>query len=361
MAFQGRIVSKHVGAVVMAALSAMSWAQAPTSPQVPALVLSPSSVQISPSANLAPEPKFLHFELFRNGSNVQTNFFGDENRTSLEGWNATIWPAFVGNASEYHGFLKTSITAAGLPACTFFCPIVSAQAPAGVRSDSRPLLAGEALPQSESAGLERVLNRMDDAARDFKTVEASVVWDQYQKVVNETETEKGKIYFRREGGEIQMAADFFEPDRKYVVYSGGKVQVYQPKIDQVNEYNPGKNRSDVDSFLVLGFGGGGHDLLKSYEVKALGPETINGVATEKLELIPKSERFRNNIARILLWIDAARGISVQQQLFEPDSKGGSNGDYRLAKYSEIKIKQKLPDDVFKLKTTKKTKFVSPQG
>ena len=108
-------------------------------------------------------------------------------------------------------------------------------------------------------------------------------------------------------------------------------------------------------------GGGGHDLLKSYEVKSLGPETVDGVATEKLELIPKSDRFRNNIARILLWIDPARGISVQQQLFEPDSKGGSDGDYRLAKYSEIKIKQKLPEDVFKLKTTKKTKFVSPQG
>jgi hypothetical protein len=46
---------------------------------------------------------------------------------------------------------------------------------------------------------------------------------------------------------------------------------------------------------------------------------------------------------------------VQQQFFEP------SGDYRLAKYSEIQMKQKLPEDVFKLKTTKKTKFVSPQG
>jgi outer membrane lipoprotein-sorting protein len=30
----------------------------------------------------------------------------------------------------------------------------------------------------------------------------------------------------------------------------------------------------------------------------------------------------------------------------------------LAKYSEIKINQKLPEDAFKLKTTKNTKFVS---
>jgi hypothetical protein len=66
--------------------------------------------------------------------------------------------------------------------------------------------------------------------------------------------------------------------------------------------------------------------------------------------------LRNNIARILLWIDPDRGISVQQQLFEP------GGDYRLAKYSEIKINQnKFPEDVFKLKTTGRTKFISPQG
>ncbi len=217
------------------------------------------------------------------------------------------------------------------------------------------LLAAAAWPQSDSAGLERVLNQMDAAARSFRTTEASLVSDQYQKVINESETEKGRVYFRREGGEIQMAADFAEPDQKYVLYSGGKLQVYQPKIDQVNEYNPGKDRSDVESFLMLGFGGSGHDLLKSYEVKFLGSENVNGVAAEKLELIPKSARLKNNIARILLWIDPARGVSVQQQFFEP------GGDYRLAKYSEIQINQKLPENAFKLKTTAKTRFISPQG
>ena len=216
------------------------------------------------------------------------------------------------------------------------------------------LLALATAQNTDSAGLERVLTQMDAAAKNFKTTEASVVWDQYQKVIDETETEKGKIYFRREGGEIQMAADFVEPDKKYVIYSGGKVQVYQPKIDQVNVYNPGKNRSDLESFLVLGFGGGGHDLLKSYGVKFLGSETVNGVAAERLELTPKSDRLRNNIARIILWIDPTRGIAVQQQLFEP------GGDYHLSKYSNIEINQKLPDSAFKLKTTGKTKFLSPQ-
>src|SRR5258708_9662117 len=156
------------------------------------------------------------------------------------------------------------------------------------------MAAATVWPQSNSAGRERVLAQMDTAAKNFRTTEASFVWDQYQKVIDEKETQKGKIYFRRQDNETQMAADISEPDKKYIVYSGGKVQVYQPKIDQVTEYNPGKNRSDLESFLVLGFGGSGHDLLKSYEVKSLGTETVNGTQAAKLELIPKSPRLRNN-------------------------------------------------------------------
>ena len=204
-------------------------------------------------------------------------------------------------------------------------------------------------------GLEQVLAQMDATAKKFRTAEANVVWDQYDKVINETETEKGKIYFRRESGEIQMASEFTEPNPKYVIYSGGKVQVYLPKANEVDVYDATKHRSDVESFLVLGFGGSGTDLYKSYDVRFLGTEMVSGIAADKLELVPKSVHLRNNIGRIVLWIDPKMGISVQQQFFE------SSGNYRLAKYSDIRINQKLPENAFKLKTNGKTKFVSPQG
>ncbi|MBZ5722497.1 MAG: outer membrane lipoprotein carrier protein LolA [Acidobacteriia bacterium] len=196
---------------------------------------------------------------------------------------------------------------------------------------------------------------MDTTAKNFRTTEASFVWDQYQKVVDETDTQKGKVYFRRAGNETQMVADIAEPDKKFVLFAGGKVQVYQPKIDQVTAYNAGKNRGDFESFLVLGFGGGGHDMLKSFDVKYLGTEKVDGVDAAKLDLVPKSPKVHNVFEHIVLWIDPARGISLWQQLFEP------SGDYRLAKYTDIQLNQRISDDVFKLKTTSKTKFVAPQG
>ncbi len=233
-----------------------------------------------------------------------------------------------------------------------YLAILLASAFAGAQ-DAAKCVRSTSQPQSSSE-LERVLRQMDKAASAFRSTEADFVWNQYQKVVNDTDIQKGKIYFRRQDKEIQMAADIAEPDQKYVLFSNGTVRVYQPRIDQVTEYNAGKNRADLESFLVLGFGGSGHDLLKLYDVKYLGKEKVDGVEADKLELVPKSVKVRNNVARILLWIDPSRGVSVQQQFFEP------SGDYRLAKYSDIQLNPKLPDNVFKLKTTNKTKTISPQ-
>src|SRR5512146_1669074 len=203
--------------------------------------------------------------------------------------------------------------------------------------------------------LESVLNSMDRAAATMKTVQTDFVWDQFTAVINEHDTQEGTMYFRRNGNNIEMTATITKPDTEYVLFTGGVVQIYQPKIEQVKKYDAGKNRDTFESFLVLGFGGRGHDLEKSFDVKYGGPETVSGVATQKLVLTPKSEKIRDMFQTITLWIDPARGISVQQK-FE-----SSSGDYRLATYKNIKINGKLPDDIFRLKTTGKTKVVTPQG
>jgi outer membrane lipoprotein-sorting protein len=218
------------------------------------------------------------------------------------------------------------------------------------------ILSGSlAASAQETATLDTVLQKMDAAAVHFQGAQADFVWDQYQKVVDETDTQKGTVYYRRSGQEIEMMAEIKEPDRKFVLYKAGKLQVYQPKIDQVMDYSTGGNRADVESYLVLGFGGSGQDLKKAFDVSYEGRETIDNVTTAKLQLIPKSEKFRNNISKIFLWINLSNGISVQQKFIQ------SQGDYRLAKYSKIQMPAKIGNDVFQLKTTKKTQFVSPHG
>ena len=208
---------------------------------------------------------------------------------------------------------------------------------------------------AHAQNLEAVLNAMDKAAADFKTAQTDFVWDQYQKVVDEHDIQKGVMYFRRQGADVQMAADITVPDKKYVLFSNGLISVYVPKAGQVTEYNSGKNKADFETFLVLGFGGRGHDLAKSFDVKYGGMEQVQGINAAKLELTPKSQKVSNMFQTITLWIDLARGVSVQQ-LFNEKS-----GDYRIAKYNNIKLNEKLSNDVFKLKTSGKVTYVRPNA
>ncbi len=217
--------------------------------------------------------------------------------------------------------------------------------------------SAQAAVKGDSA-LENVLYAMDRAAASFHSAETDFAWDQFESVVQEHSLQSGTMYIRGSGNKLEMAAEITRPpeEQKYVLFTDGKVQLYQPKMDQVTVYNAGKNREAFQSFLVLGFGGGGHDLYKQFDVRYLGSENVQGVHAAKLELTPKSQRVRGMFNPILLWIDPARGISVQQQFIEPGS-----GNYRLAKYSNIKINQKIPDSAFKLKTTGKTKYVTPSA
>jgi outer membrane lipoprotein-sorting protein len=224
-----------------------------------------------------------------------------------------------------------------------------------VTSFTVALSASAAAQDQKSAGLDEILKKMDEAAAHFQSAQADFVWDQYQKVVDEHDTQTGTVYYRRGGKDIEMLADIRQPDRKIVLYKDGKLQVYQPKIEQVMQYPAGANRGELESYLVLGFGGSGDDLKKSFEVTYDGEETMDGVRTAKLELIPKSEKIRGNFSKIFLWIDLSRGISVQQEFMQ------SQGDYRMAKYSGVKMNGKIGNDMFQLKTTSKTQFVSPRG
>jgi outer membrane lipoprotein-sorting protein len=219
-------------------------------------------------------------------------------------------------------------------------------------------------PQNSSGssnGLEAVLSQMDESSKSFHNAQADFEWRQYQKVVDETDIQKGSIYFVR--GENQpgdkavkgteMAAEITVPDKKNIVFAGGDLKLYQPRIDQLTLYHAGKNSGDLESFLVLGFGSRGHDLPKAFDVKFAGYETIDNVRCAKLTMTPKSQKVSNIFQSVTLWIDIARDVSLKQQFFEP------SGDYRIAIYSNFKLNGKIPSDVFKIKTTSKTQTITP--
>ena len=242
------------------------------------------------------------------------------------------------------------------PAETKTEPAKAPQAPPAAKPGQAPAQTGEHSAANSSNDLSMVLAKMNQSAKGFKSAQGNFQSVTYLELFpKDKDTQSGRIYFRRKGKTVDAAFEIEGPAPKQVVYSDGKVQIYEKKINQVTVRNVGKNQADVEAFLSLGFGASGDDLLQQYDVKMDGWETIDGVKTAKLNLTPKNEKMRQTYNKIILWIDPEEDVLLQQQFFE------SSGDYRLAHYTNMKVNGKsIPNDAFRLKTNGDTKVVTPQ-
>ena len=63
---------------------------------------------------------------------------------------------------------------------------------------------------------------------------------------------------------------------------------------------------------MLGFGASGKELEEKWDIKYDGPETMDGVKTEKLELVAKDPEVQKNLPKVTIWMDTDRGVSLKQ-------------------------------------------------
>jgi len=74
----------------------------------------------------------------------------------------------------------------------------------------------------------------------------------------------------------------------------GGIKVFDKLQDHVTTLN---KLSQYESWFMLGFGAGGKELAAKWDIKYDGPETVDGVKTEKLELTPKDPKVREKLPR----------------------------------------------------------------
>ena len=215
------------------------------------------------------------------------------------------------------------------------------------------LVSGGARAQT-GGGLDAVLRQMDAASGKFRSAEADFKWDFYQRVVRETTTQTGQIYFVKNGTALEMGAKVAPPEAKTLAYKGGKLTLFDPAQDHITEMSAGANQATYESFLTLGFGGSGKDLEKVWTVTNQGSEQMNdgdgSVKVEKLDLVSKDAGARNTFTHVTIWVDPVRGISLKQMFFTPSE------DVRTAVYTHIRYNAKVDAGKFAIKTDKKTTF-----
>lgn len=206
--------------------------------------------------------------------------------------------------------------------------------------------------QAKPGHLDEVLHQMDAASTRFKSAQADFRWDIYERVVRQTTTQNGSIYFVKGDSKTQMGAKILPPFTKLLDYKNGQLRIFDPGSDQLTLLNAGTNQAQYESFLTLGFGGSGTDLSKAWTITDLGPETLNDgsgpVETVKLDLVSKTQSIRDLFTHIIIWVDPKRGISLKQQFFTPSE------DQKTATYLHIRYNQKVDTAAFTIKTDKKT-------
>jgi len=200
---------------------------------------------------------------------------------------------------------------------------------------------------------ESVLSMMDKSAADFRSLTADIEHIKYTDVVKDTSTETGQIFVRRDQ---KMRIEIMKPDPRTILRTGDSLFVFTPKINRVEEYDLGKNRAMVDQYVLLGFGTKSQDVLKSYDVSLTGEDELDQKKTLVLELTPKSEDIRRQIAKIEMWIDESSWLPIQQKFFE-----AAAGDYFLFHYTDMKKNLKISDAKFKQDWPKDASRVKPRA
>ena len=196
---------------------------------------------------------------------------------------------------------------------------------------------------SAADDLPKVYSKIDSGSAGFKGITADIKRVAHLDLINEDDTETGKIVVKRpKPHDVLMHIDFMEPNPKQVYFGGSTAEIYYPKSNTVEEYDLGKHKGLLEQFLLLGFGTSSQDLRDAYTIRYVGAETINGQPAWRIELTPKSQDMAQTFPKIELWISDATGMAVQQKLYE---KGGK--DYNLATYSNMKLRSDIADSEVK--------------
>ena len=204
---------------------------------------------------------------------------------------------------------------------------------------------------ARAADLASTITGMDAAAAKFSSVTGDIDYTKVTVLVNDFSTEKGKIYFQKDKSKLRVMLAFAQPAEKFVLFADGKVQLYQPKIAEVQEFTLGKNQDMLEQFLLLGFGTSGTEMLKSYNAIYKGSEKVDGEDAIRLDLTPKSPSVASKLTRIELWLSPQTWQPVQQKFYEPSK------DYLVARYRGLQLNSKISSKNLQLQLRGKVKTV----
>lgn len=212
--------------------------------------------------------------------------------------------------------------------------------------------------QAATQQLSDVLKQMDLASKNFHDASANFHCDYYERVVRDTTTQQGPVYFLRQGDQMQMGLAVLGPQNKpekVVQYKDGTLQMFEPSVNQITVLHAGADQAQYSEYFTLGFGGSGSALARAWNVTDLGTETLpdgsQQVKTDKLDLTSKDPSSKT-FTHITIWVDPTRALSLRQVFYL------ANNDKRTCNYSDVKLNGKIDMKKFEIKKNDHTTVIN---
>lgn len=204
---------------------------------------------------------------------------------------------------------------------------------------------------AQAEPVDAILTRMNTAAKQFKSVSASMHQLDYNFVLKESTPSDATLRIRRNKGAFQGVLEYKPPDPRTIAFAGKEVKIYDPKAHQVQVLNAGNFVSHFSEFFL--FGTSGTELQKTYTITGAGAESIGSVPTTHLVLTPKSADLQRMIGTLDVWIPDGTAYPIQEKAVETTSH-----NMHTYTFSDVTINPRLPESAFEFKIPPGTKVIN---
>jgi outer membrane lipoprotein-sorting protein len=190
------------------------------------------------------------------------------------------------------------------------------------------------LPQTQT--VDSVLAQMEKSNANYPYIQAKIETKTYTAFVSSFDDPKiGKVWISRTGNAPrQIRIDYDKPVKEQLLIDKGKFTKYAPTTKMATVFNFNKEDQPEGECILLGLCQSSARIKQNYTISISNPETIAGVKTTVVELVPKEGKRAANIKSIRLWLDSAKGYPIQSRVYTP------NGNYRNSTFTEISISAK---------------------
>lgn len=191
---------------------------------------------------------------------------------------------------------------------------------------------------------DQVLSKMEEASRTFPFLQANVQKTKYTAAMGQItgEPQSGSIWISTPANAARrIKIDFDKPLKEFFLVDKGAMTHYYPG-QKTGETKPVTRDDQAEGECVLfGLCQPGPRIKQNYDIRVVGPETLDGIKTTRLELKPKNPARTNGFALIELWLDSTKWYTIQTRLTETNK---NYANYRFSKFQTNKI----ADSVFKI-------------